>query len=420
MFVFVLNRHGNPLMPCQPAKAKKLLRAGKAKVVRRMPFTIQLLYGSSGYRQPVSAGMDTGSTKIGSAAIANGVVVYQSEIELRQDIPRKMKQRKIYRRNRRGRKTRYRQPRWANRASMRKSGRLAPSIKSKVDSHLREKRFVESILPVSHWTVETAQFDIHKIVNPDVAGKDYQNGPQKGFYNVKAYVLHRDGYRCQSKQKVEHARTLHVHHIVFRSDGGTDSPDNLITLCERCHEALHRGEFALRKPRNRTKHPTEMGIVRSRLKKSGWLFQETFGYLTKFHRETTLQWPKTHYGDAVAMACGEGERVKPNPWVYYKKHVARGDYQQTKGPRSEIRIPTGKLFGFRKFDLIATPKGIGFIKGKRSSGHFALTDIFGAVINASVNIKNGCGRLAARTSTLIDRRRDFLPAVNSGVSIANI
>ena len=49
MLVYVLNKHGEALMPCKPKKARKLLEANKAKVVKRTPFTIQLLYGSSGY-----------------------------------------------------------------------------------------------------------------------------------------------------------------------------------------------------------------------------------------------------------------------------------------------------------------------------------------------------------------------------------
>ncbi len=179
---------------------------------------------------------------------ANNKVVYQSEIELRDDVSRKMQQRKMYRdersesakllfRTRRGRKTRYRKPRFNNRG---KEGKLAPSIKSKIDSHFREKRFVESILPVSEWKVELASFDIHKITNPAVGGKGYQEGNQKGFYNVKAYVLHRDNYTCQNRNSKPHERKdsealsprkkLCVHHIRFRSEKGTDTPSNLITL----------------------------------------------------------------------------------------------------------------------------------------------------------------------------------------------
>jgi 5-methylcytosine-specific restriction endonuclease McrA len=416
MCVYVINKNGNPLMPCKPAKAKHLLKAGKVKVIKRTPFTIKLLWDCEENTQEVVAGMDTGSKTIGCAATANGKVVYQSEVQIRQDVSKKMEQRRMYRRIRRGRKTRYRKARWQNRASMRKEGRLAPSITSKVDSHLREKKFVESILPVSCWKVEIASFDIHKISNPDVKRWDYQKGNQKGFYNVKAYVLHRDGYQCQ-KCKTRKGK-LHVHHVVFRSNGGTDTPSNLITLCEGCHDKLHNGEFQIKGSRSKTKHATEVGVVTSQLKKRFGDFEETFGYETKFKREQILQLPKSHHFDAVAICCEEGEIVELSDNIYFKKHVSNGDYQQTKGSRSEKRIPTGKLFGLRKFDYIQTPKVTGFIKGKRSTGFFAISDLEGKVINPSVNVKKNCTRLTARTTTLIERRGTFLHGASPVVSCA--
>ena len=412
MLVFVLNKNGEPLMPCKPAKAKKLLRAGKAKVVRKMPFTIKLLYGSSGYKQHVTAGMDSGSKVIGCAAVANSKVLYQSQAALRQDVSRKMEQRAMYRRTRRGRKCRYRKARFLNRGASIVKGRLAPSIRSKLNSHLRERNFVQSILPVSHWKVETASFDIHKITNPDVSGKGYQQGSQKDFYNLKAYVLHRDGHKCQSKQKGKHSEKLHVHHIVFRSKGGTDTPNNLITLCEKCHADLHTGKFELKASRSKTKHATEMGIIKAQLSKH-WQFTQTFGYETKFKREL-LGLPKEHYFDAVAICLGDGELVTQSDTVYFKRHIARGDYQQTKGIRSEKRIPTGKLFGLKKHDLIKTSKGTGFVKGKRSSGYFALEDISGNTITASVNIKKDMVRLSARTTTIIQQMRTAIPPCPKG------
>ena len=404
MLVFVLNREGNPLLPTTPPRARHLLKSGAAKVVRRDPFTIKLLHGSAGYRQEVVAGMDTGSKTAGCAAIANGQVLYQSEVALRQDVSGKMEQRAMYRRNRRGRKTRYRPARWANRASMRAAGRLAPSTRSRVDSHLRERRFVESILPVTRWKVELAQFDIHRITNPDVEGVDYQNGAQKGFYNVKAYALHRDGYECQSGRKIKHDAHLHVHHIVFRSNRGSNVPSNLITLCETCHADLHAGKFDL-KPRRKTKtkHATEVGIVKGGIVRSGWQFDTAYGYETKFKREQCLGWAKGHAADAVAIACEEGEIVHPSNTLWQKRHVSKGDYQQTSGARSEKSIQTGKLFGLRKFDLIRTVKGVGFVKGKRSTGQFALMSISGAVITASVNVRKAMTRLSARSSTLTER-----------------
>lgn len=404
MVVFVLNRAGNPLMPTTPPKARHLLKSGDAKVIRRDPFTIKLLHGSSSYRQEVVAGMDTGSKTVGCAAISNGKVLYQSEVTLRQDVSGKMQQRAMYRRTRRGRKTRYRPARWNNRASMRATGRLAPSIRSKVDSHLRERIFVESILPIARWKVELAQFDIHKITNQNVEGMDYQNGAQKGFYNVKAYVLHRDGYECQSRRKIKHDAKLHVHHIQFRSNGGSDTPANLTTMCETCHADLHAGKFELKARRKaETKHATEVGIVKGGIVRSGWKFEATFGYETKFKREQCIGWAKGHATDAVAIACEEGEIVNPSNTLWHKRHVSKGDYQQTSGARSEKRIPTGKLFGLRKFDLIRTIKGVGFVKGKRSTGQFALMSISGTVITASVNVRKAMVRLSARSSTLTER-----------------
>lgn len=403
MLVFVINKHGEPLMPCSPRKARILLFKRQAKVIHRTPFTIKLLYGSSGYRQEVVAGMDTGSKVIGCAAIANGEVVYQSEVAIRQDVSKNMQQRAMYRRTRRSRKLRYRASRWLNRANSKRENRLAPSLLSKVQSHLRERDFVQSILPVSKWKVELASFDIHKISNPDVV--DYQKGKQLGYENVKQYVLNRDGYTCQSGRKIKHDDKLHVHHIVFRSQGGTNTPDNLVTLCEKCHKDLHAGKFAIKGKKSKTKHATEVGIVKSQLKKL-WNFEETFGYETKRKRQN-IGLSKTHYNDAVAICCEHYEMVKPSNTIYYKKHVSKGDYQQTSGIRSEKTIPTGKLFELRKFDLIQTPKGTGFIKGKRSSGFFALMDIHGGKITDSVNVKKDCIRLSARTTTLIKRSVNF-------------
>ena len=414
--VYVLNQNGQPLMPCKPQKARKLLADGKAKVVKRVPFTIKLKYGSTGYKQPLTGGMDTGSKTVGCAVIGLGTVIYQSQIALRQDVSKKMQQRAMFRRSRRGRKCRYRKARWANRASMRKSGRLAPSLQSKLNSHLREIQFVESILPITEWKVETASFDIHKITNPQVEGSEYQNGAQKDYYNVKAFVLARDNYQCQSGQKCKHSDKLHVHHIVFRSNGGTNAPENLITLCEKCHKDLHDGKFVLKTKKSKTKHATEMGILKSRLKTS-FDFIETFGYETKFKREQMLGLPKEHYFDAVAIACEDGEFVISSETVYFKRHVAKGDYQQTKGSRSEKKIPVGKLFGLKKHDFIQTPQGIGFVKGKRSSGYFALETITGEKVHASANVKKNTVRLSARTTTLIQPMEAAIPPTAKAVGI---
>jgi hypothetical protein len=113
MFVYVLNRHGQPLMPCQPRRARLLLKEGKAKVVRMVPFTIQLLYGSSGYKQEVSLGIDAGTQHIGVSATTEQKVLFEAEVKPRTDIQELLVTRRQFRRARRQRKIRYRKSRCA-------------------------------------------------------------------------------------------------------------------------------------------------------------------------------------------------------------------------------------------------------------------------------------------------------------------
>lgn len=410
MLTFVLNRHGKPLMPCKPYKAKRLLKENAAKVVSRTPFVIKLKYGSSGYKQELIAGMDTGSKTIGSAVVdENGNVVFQSETHLRgEEIKSKMKQRAVYRRTRRSRKTRYRKPRFLNRRASKRMERLAPSIRHKVKAHFKEKNYIESILPISKWRLELASFDIHAISNPKVYKKawwSYQRGVMYGFQNLKQYVLNRDCYLCQiCRKKSKQSTKLHVHHIVFKSNGGTDIKDNLITLCEHCHNKLHCTKDAqakslkLRIKQTNTKHATEINIVASFIRKYFGDFDETFGFITKTNR-IKLGLYKKHYIDASVIASS-GEPIKLLERVLIRRYIAKGDYQQTKGSHSQKTIPTGKLFGIRKFDLISTTKGTGYVKGKRSTGYFSICDINWKPIHNAVKVKTNVKRISARSTVL--------------------
>ena len=162
--VYVLDKNGHPLMPTnRHGKVRRMLKSGNAKVIRRCPFTIQLLYDSTDYTQPVNLGIDAGSRHIGVSATTETKVLYEADVTLRNDIVDLLSTRREARRTRRSRKTRYRKPRFNNRT--RKDGWLAPSVRQKVDTHLTTVRKVTEILPVSSITVETASFDIQKIKN---------------------------------------------------------------------------------------------------------------------------------------------------------------------------------------------------------------------------------------------------------------
>jgi len=374
MLVFVLNKFKKPLMPCKPAIARRLLNDGLAKPVRNEPFTIQLLYGSSGYTQDVTVGVDVGAKTIGTAAVSHETVVYAAEISPRDDISSKMQKRAKYRRTRRSRKTKYRPARFSNRR--RKEGWLTPTLRSKLHSHVKEIEFIKKILPVKHIVIETASFDIHKISNPEVT--NYQNGPQKGFYNIRQYVLNRDGYCCQSCKGSKKDPHLEVHHIIFKSNNGSDAPDNLVTLCKTCHKNLHADLAAVKKSlkfkkatKNSPKEATHVSTISAYLLKQYPEAQETFGYETKFKRQQ-LGLKKEHWIDAAVATLKEGDSLKFNSVVYPKKCIPKGGYQHRWGARSEKTYPSGRVQGFKRYDKVLWKGEQYFIKGLMSNGYAKL------------------------------------------------
>ena len=312
MYVYVINKHGQPVMPCKPQKARVLLQKHKAAVVKQVPFTIRLLYGSSGYKQPISLGMDAGSRHIGIAATTKKKVLYAEELNPRNDVVKLLSVRRQDRKARRNRKTHYRQARFDNRVSSKPKGWIAPSVEVKIQEHISAVLRIQKMLPISEIHVETAEFDIQRLkameeVKPVPVGTDYQKGEMYDQYNVRQYVLFRDDYKCQCCGK--HGVKFHVHHKESRQTGG-DAPDNLITLCEDCHKALHAGTKQL--PDDKAKRGKSyrdaafMGIMRkamvSQLRKLVDIpVTETYGYITKYYREL-YHVEKSHINDAVMIS----------------------------------------------------------------------------------------------------------------------
>ncbi len=203
MKVFVLNKHGKPLMPTNPRKARLLLKGGKAKIVKYTPFTIQLNYGSSGYKQPITLGVDAGYQNIGFSAVTEKEELLSGEATLLSGMSERITERAMYRNQRRCRK-RHRKPRFDNRR--RDKGWLAPSIQHKFDTHLGMVNLIKSILPITRVVVEVANFDIQKVKNPEIEGKGYQEGEQSGYWNLREYILHRDKHSCQNPDCTSNAK----------------------------------------------------------------------------------------------------------------------------------------------------------------------------------------------------------------------
>lgn len=359
--VYVLDIDGNPLMPTERhGKVRRLLKEGKAKVVKRCPFTIQLLYDSTRYTQEINLGIDAGSKHIGVSATTKEKELYAADVELRNDIVDLISTRREMRKTRRNRKTRYREARFNNRVSTKKTGWLAPSIKQKIQTHLTVIANIYKILPVASLIVETASFDIQKIKNPDISGEEYQQGEQLGFWNIREYVLFRDSHKCQCCHGKSKDKVLNVHHIESRKTGG-NAPNNLITLCETCHRGYHNGTIKLPKSIHRGmsfRDATFMGIMRktllSKLRKIYPNVKETYGYITKNTR-ITHNLPKEHYVDARCISGNPD--AKPLGYYFYQKKVRCHNRQIHKANLLKGGLKRNKqadylVKGFRLFDKV--------------------------------------------------------------------
>lgn len=338
MVVFVLSKDNRPLMPCSARKARILVKQNKAAVVSKLPYTIQLNYGTRGYTQELELGIDTGDQNIGIGLTQRTKVLMKMEIELRKSMEKKvlLTTRREYRRGRRYRKTRYRHCKFKHKtvrrymynpkkekmmwmkvdttyASSRADGWLPPSIQSKVDHHIQWiSRFLVVLPYKTKLTIEVAKFDIQHMQDPDIRGEMYQLGRMYGYENVKAYVLAKFDYKCPvCGHKFDKDHKPRMHHVSMRKNGATDNPDEYAPICEKCHtHDNHLEDGALDKLRKTLKRkeyrePTFMNILRRRLFKAFPNAVFTYGNITSADRKF-LGLDKTHANDAVAVALHQG------------------------------------------------------------------------------------------------------------------
>ena len=411
--VYVLNNNGQPLMPTKRhGKVRRLLKSGQAKVVNSCPFTIRLLYRTGNEIQPVTLGVDSGSKHIGLSATTDTEELYAGDVELRNDIVDKLSTRREFRRARRNRKARYRKARFSNRIASKREGWLAPSIRQKIESHLSTVERVHKILPISKIVVEVASFDVQKIKNPSISGKDYQEGEQIDFWNVREYVLFRDGHQCQCCKGKSKDVVLNVHHIESRKTGG-NAPNNLITLCETCHKGYHEGKIKLPKTIKRGmsfRDAAFMGIMRwtlyRRLKELyPGKVSMTYGYITKNIRiRHGLE--KTH---AVDARCISGHpEAEPLGYRYFQKKMRCHNRQLhkakiLKGGIRKSNQAAKEVYGYRLFDRVLFNGQECFVFGRRTSGYFDLRKLDGTKVHPSASYKK-LKLLEHSGNTLTERR----------------
>ena len=384
MKVYVLDWKGKPLMPTsRGGRVRWLLKTGRAKVIRTIPFTIQLLEENRKYYiQEISLGIKPGSREMGLSATSKKEELFCASVKLRTDIVNLLSTRREQRRTRRS-LLRHREARFNNRKSG-KQGWIAPSIQNKIQYHIKVVEFVHKILPISNMIFERDSFDIQKIQNPGISGAQYQSGPQNGFWNVREYVLFRDNHICQHCHGRSGDKILNVHHIVSRKTGG-NSPENLITLCETCHKDYHKGKIKLSIKKSKSyKDLTYLNIMRDRLykelsKRYGFIYI-TYGYQTKCDR-ISKGLLKSIDTDAYVISSGDINPLLSD--IRYCINQVRRHNRQIhkskilKGGKLKKNQANYKVFGYRLNDVVRYQGNRYYIGGRRSSGYFNIRSLEG-------------------------------------------
>ena len=341
--VFVIDQEGKALLPCHPARARKLLRSGKAKVARVVPFTIQLERVIENPAGSFTVGIDDGAKEVG-VAIVNIVtkeVVFLGTIQLRQDVSKKIKQRAALRRTRRCRKVRLRKARFLNRKHLMPQ----PSIRQRKESILRVVKDLRKVLNITEAVIEQCQFDISSLrADKKLVGSEFQQSEYEGR-NFRAKVLWRDKYTCQHCGSPD---KLNAHHIRSRIDGGTNTPKNGITLCRKCHDELHQGKWELDLKPATFKYPMHLmqgkQYIFNLLSSSGLRVESCVGWMTSQWRKQ-VGIGKSHSQDAIAMVTRR-----------YMPEIASLEYTiLPKRAKVWTDNPTKKSsekLGFRHYDLV--------------------------------------------------------------------
>lgn len=429
--VYVLNKNGQPLMPTnRHGKVRRLLKINKAKVIKRCPFTIQLLYNTTNCIQNITLGVDAGSKHIGLSATTKDKVLFEADVELRNDITKLLEARRKFRHSRRNRKTRYRKRRFNNRVSSKRKGCLAPSIEHKIQTHFAMVEKVHKMLPITKIIVETASFDMQLLKaqlegEPIPKGMDYQKGELTGW-NIREYIFHRDNYTCQWCKGKSKDSILVTHHHAYWKGDHTNKPSSLITLCNTCNDSKYHKKEANRlwgwepKITNSYKHAAFMNVMRwvfyNRLKEIYANVSMTYGYITKNTRiKNNL--PKTHYLDARCIS-GNPKAKSSGEYFYYKKvrcHNRQLYKANTlKGGIRKRNQAEYTVKGFRLFDRVEYQNHEYFIFGRRASGFFDIRNLNGQKVNkGSVSFKKLKLKETNKTYLIerctVDTRDDLAP-----------
>ena len=391
--VFVYSQDGKKLMPTHPAKARILLKKNLAKIVKIYPFIIKLNYLiKNPIYQEVSIGIDPGKT-IGISITSNKRVLFEAKLEQRTDIPNLLVSRRSDRNARRNR-LRYRKLRFNNRKNKYKKVDkwLSPSLQASLLTYVNLVKFFDKLVPISKVRYEYNNFDIQKLKDPNIQGTDYQHGTLYQEENIKSYIRTRDNYTCQKcnthSKDLSKGIKLEVHHILPVSQGGTTVPDNLTTLCSKCHKQVHN-DLKNKKPIKFKIKPfdykdvTKLNILKDfiykELTRLGYIVEKAYGYETKIKRQR-LKLEKDHYIDARIIAGGKLKRSSNDTRVYLMKKIRNHNRKIFKDKILKGNVKKRNqceyiVYGYRRYDIVEYANRFWYVNGLRSNGSFQLKQL---------------------------------------------
>ena len=383
--VFVLSLDGKPLMPTKPARARKMLQSGKAKVIKRFPFTIQLNFECENKIQNVVLGIDTGYGNIGFSARTEKSELISGTLKLDGRTSERLKEKSMYRRGRRN-KLWYR--RWKGNRNI-PEGWLAPSVLRRYQTHLNLIEKIKKLLPVRKIVLEIAKFDIQKMENPAIEGKEYQQGNLYDYQSIRAYLMSREKGLCEHCKKNFKDNPSHIHHRKPKSKKGSDRLENLMLVHKKCHETIHKNPELLKKYQTAStkeyKQSAFMNIINKRFYKDIPDLKVTYGNIT-FVNRNKLGLEKTHYNDAFVISGGTyQERTKP--FTIVQKHRNNRVLQlNRKGFKPSIRK---QRYNIQPKDLVKIDNRILEVIGSHCKG-------------TRVMIKNSLGKSVSTSIKKID------------------
>jgi len=401
--IFVLNKNKKPLSPCHESVARKLLKDGKAVIHKKYPFTIRLKeLKTTENNCNFQLKIDYGSRHTGLAILSGSNVLWTAQIHHRTNIVGNLKSRRELRRNRRNRKTRYRQARFNNRK--RKDGWIPPSLQSRVDNIDNWVFKLRNLCPITHISYENVKFDTQLMQNAEISGIEYQQGTLQG-YEVRQYLLEKWNRKCAycGAENIP----LQIEHIIPKARKGTNRVSNLTLACNFCNKAkgtMTAEEFGYpeiqKQAKQSLKDATAVTITRWKvfdiLQQTELDIECGTGGRTKFNR-TNLNLPKDHHFDAICIGASTPENVvfKTNQ-VLHIKAKGRGSHCRTN--LDKYGFPRGHFsrqkyfFGFQTGDVVKAmiPKGKykGIWMGAvacRKSGYFDIKNKEGVRIVQGIN-----------------------------------